>query len=89
MANRLRANAYSRILADAKALYGVVLTEMTYAGLCAAIRNGQGKCLGKESSRVTIWQVDVLGKPLVVLYNKRNGRIVKVLAQSNTHKLAS
>lgn len=89
MANRLRPNAYSRILADAKALYGVVLTEMTYANLCAAIRNGQGWCLGKQSSRVTIWQVDVAGKPLVVLYNKRNGRIVKVLANTDKQKLAS
>lgn len=90
MSRACRSNTYrKRVLADAKALYGVALTDVGYAGLCATIRNGEGICLGRQSSRVTIWQVVVEGKPLVVLYNKRNGHVVKVVADSNTQKLAS
>jgi hypothetical protein len=37
--------------------YGIILDENSYRSLCQNIQAGIGTCLGKQSLRLTVWQI--------------------------------
>lgn len=77
------------LIKSAASLYGLNLSMADYATLCSLIREGEGECIGRSSSRVTIWRLYINDKQIVVEYNKRNGYITKAVPDPNTQKLAS
>ncbi len=59
--------------------YGITLTKDSYRVLCKMIQDGQGKCLGKQSNRLTVWKLQLAEFPVNVVYDKERHTIVTFL----------
>jgi hypothetical protein len=63
----------------AKERYGLALTKKLRREIVERIRNGSARFLGRQSLRVTGWEVGVEGKALTVLYDCRRKTLITVL----------
>jgi hypothetical protein len=63
--------------------YGLELNKDSYRGLCKMIQDNQGRCLGKQSLRLSVWALDLdVGSEIItcnVVYDKERHTIVTFL----------
>ena len=61
--------------------YGIWLSKKLRRKIIAEIQAGKAKWLGRQSLRVTGWQVEVEGKSVQVLYDSKRHVLVTVLPE--------
>lgn len=62
-----------------KELSGLELTDEDYLALCKRVQAGDGLFIEKQSNRLSVWRVDLLGCVATVVYDKRRNRVASVL----------
>lgn len=58
---------------------GIDLSKEEYRGIVAQIRNGRAKFLERQSLRVSLWAVDVVGAQAVAVYDKQRKTVATLL----------
>lgn len=63
--------------------FGLELTDTQYNQMCTMIRQGKCKIIDKQSTRVSIHELEWEGRKLVVAYDKDRHTIVTFLPNKN------
>ena len=63
--------------------FDLVLSNSEYQEMCAMIKHGKCKIIDKQSSRVSIHELDWAGRKLVVAYDKDRHTIITFLPNKN------
>lgn len=61
---------------------GVILTDELHRRLIDDIRAGRGKCLERQSEAISVWEVEVSGQQVAVVYDRRHHVLRTVMTRN-------